>query len=386
MKMYKKSLFKKIAVLLFFILLIEILLPIMMNVNIVPVNYAATTVKKEKTITAAALKRGTDDDAKKVTITGKYYKIVSANAFNGFKNLEEVVIDGMEEIGDKAFYGATNLKKVTIKNTNKMKIGSSAFANCSNLKTVYLGNTTEIGGCAFKNCKLLSSALEYNDTKKLTKIGREAFYNTNLENIMLSESKIERIEALTFAYCHNVTTIKLPNTLKSIGEKAFYKLNSWRLSGPIMEVKIPSSVVKIEKNAFTNAYSLKFLIPTSVTSIGQGALSAKNSTIVCANASYASTFLSKAGIRYTIDQPKIYNTKVEGGYIKFLATSDTAKINQYYLATKSNGGGKILNRVVVSNKSDGINGKIKYPSKGTYYLVVVDTVGKPSVSKAIIVK
>lgn len=68
-----------------------------------------------------------------------------------------------------------------------------------------------------------------------------------------------------FNYCYDLTSVTIPNSVKSIGSWAFF------LSG-LTSVNIPNSVTSIGSNAFADCSGLSSIsIPNSVTSIGSGA-------------------------------------------------------------------------------------------------------------------
>lgn len=86
-------------------------------------NKTAAAVKSKSTITAATIPAT-------VKIDGKTYSIssVSKNTFKDCKKLKSVIIGAnVKSVGEAAFYGAKNLKKITIKSTKLTKIGKNAF-------------------------------------------------------------------------------------------------------------------------------------------------------------------------------------------------------------------------------------------------------------------
>ena len=127
------------------------------------------------------------------------------------------------------------------------------------------------------------------DGKKVTSIGRSAFYNRqNIVSITIPDS-VTRIGDVAFGYCkrltsialptgvtsignsafeccENLTSITIPNSVTSIGYKAFYDCTS------LTSVTIPDSVTSIGDYAFNTCTSLTSItIPNSVTSIGEDA-------------------------------------------------------------------------------------------------------------------
>jgi len=92
--------------------------------------------------------------------------------------IKEVMInDGVLSIGDRAFYGCSELTGVIIGNSVKI-IGSEAFRECSQLKAISIGSSVNtIGTSAFYNCYNLETII----CKSMHPPGGVgAFYNVSL--------------------------------------------------------------------------------------------------------------------------------------------------------------------------------------------------------------
>ena len=102
--------------------------------------------------------------------------------------------------------------------------------------------------------------------KKVTSIGRSAFYyHENIVSITIPDS-VTSIGDKAFAYCKNLTSIALPTGVTSIGNSAFECCEN------LTSITIPDSVTMIGGWAFHGCESLTAMtIPDSVTSIGIGA-------------------------------------------------------------------------------------------------------------------
>lgn len=111
-------------------------------------------------------------------LTGKRLRI-AANSFQGYSNLETVLLDDVTGIDSYAFEGCSSLKSV---------------------KFVYAAELTTIGKGAFKNCTSLS---EMEIPSNLTHIGDEAFQNTALGTITLGRGVTE-IGNNAFSGCRNL--------------------------------------------------------------------------------------------------------------------------------------------------------------------------------------
>ncbi len=154
------------------------------------------------------------------TITMKYNESGS-QAYSIPNSLKEVTVTG-DKVSDYAFYGL-NLKKVNL--TGEVKaIGPYMFAEMQALKSYEVpAGVTAIGKGAFKNCANLAK-VDFSKATALTAIGSEAFYGCGL-----------------LGYGKN-GGLKLPATLETLGEKAFYNCVS------LTEVDLSTTKVTLVNN------------------------------------------------------------------------------------------------------------------------------------------
>ena len=121
-----------------------------------------------------------------------------------------------------------------------------------------------IGDEAFDNHKTIA-VIELPNS--ITSIGYKAFYNSTLKEIVIPES-VTDIEEYAFGSCYKLTSVTIGDGVMSIGTYAFYDCSS------LTSITIPNSVTSIENNAFKKCSSLTSItIPNSVTNIGLGAFS-----------------------------------------------------------------------------------------------------------------
>jgi BspA type Leucine rich repeat region (6 copies) len=175
-------------------------------------------------------------------------------------------------IGDNAFYECYNLMSITIPNS-VTSIGGSAFGDCESLSSVTIGSgVTIIGGDAFYACYSLTSVTI---PKNVTFIGGYAFiYCTSLTNITVNVSNpvysslngvfFDKAQTVLIQFpLGRIGSYVIPNSVTSIGDGAF----NYCLS--LTSVTVPKSVTGIGAYAFSYCYNLpNITIPKNVTSIG----------------------------------------------------------------------------------------------------------------------
>ena len=163
--------------------------------------------------------------------------------YNDRKKIKRVVIkDGVTSIGDRAFYGCSNITSVTIPNS-VTSIGDYAFRDCSITSVTIPNSVTSIGNCAFEYCIGLTSITIPNSVKS---IGHRAFYYClGLTSVTIGNS-VTSIGESAFEYCNGLTSITIPNSVTSIGNFAFYCCDM------LASLTIGNSVKSIGAQAFNN--------------------------------------------------------------------------------------------------------------------------------------
>ena len=157
-------------------------------------------------------------------------------------------------------------------------IGNEAFYNCYELTSVEIPNSvTSIGDEAFYNCYKLTSVEIPNS---VTSIGDEAFsFCTGLTSVEIPNS-VTSIGDEAFSFCTGLTSVEIPNNVTSIGNNAFFNCNNlaeiivdsgnmyYTSKDGVLYNKDMSTII-----SFPGGKSGDFIIPNSVTSIGNGAFS-----------------------------------------------------------------------------------------------------------------
>ena len=149
-----------------------------------------------------------------------------------------------------------------------------AFSFCRSLSEIVIpSSVTSIGDRAFSSCE----SLKYiSIPKSVICLNGNPFAEWNGKLECLSPNYIyeddvlfnkDKSRIISFRN-QNVKSYVIPSSVTSIGDRAFYGCNS------LSEIVIPSSVTSISDRTFSNCDSLsKIVIPSSVTSIGGRAFS-----------------------------------------------------------------------------------------------------------------
>lgn len=196
---------------------------------------------------------------KELEIHGNAGMNMPEQCFYDVPNIESVVISGAVDVPRDMFGKCTELKKVTLKNGVR-SIGEDAFRDCSSLESVIFENTVleKISDGAFWGCSALSS-IALPDS--VTEIERNAFFETGLRNIQLSE-KLTLIGGGAFCNCKNLKQVQLPPQLKELGEGAFFNCEN------LAQIQLPSQLNKLGGDAFRDCTSLdKIDIPAGLKQI-----------------------------------------------------------------------------------------------------------------------
>ena len=171
--------------------------------------------------------------------------------------------DSVEHIPAHLCYNLNSITSVTIPNS-VTSIGYAAFGACDSLKTITIGrNVSNFGDHVFTNCSSLSTV--FWNAKKCTDLGSEPFKGGKIRTFVFGDS-VEYIPAMLCSFLDSITSITIPNSVTSIGERAFDCCSS------LKSITLPNSITSIGEQAFRQCESLTSItIPNSVTSIGDGA-------------------------------------------------------------------------------------------------------------------
>ena len=222
-------------------------------------------------------------------------RIICNHAFFWCSSLSNIVVpNSVISIGDRAFSCCSSLSSIVIPDS-VTDIGNDAFSHCSSLSNIVIPDSvTSIGDYAFSGCSSLSNIVI---PDSVISIGNGVFSGCLLlEYISIPKSVIclnknpfsdwkGVLECLSpnFIYEDDVLFNKdkskivsfrnqkiesyiIPDSVTSIGDYAFSGCSS------LSNIVIPDSVTDIGKCAFSHCSSLSnIVIPDSVTSIGNDA-------------------------------------------------------------------------------------------------------------------
>jgi hypothetical protein len=190
----------------------------------------------------------------------------------GLSNLQFIADSlTLEKYAFKYCLGLQSFKSTAIIDT----IPYHCFERCSGLSNLSLPNTISvIEEGAFYECWSLS---EFIGWKNLSKIGSQAFAFSSLSNVVLEGTNLT-VEKEAFYHCSDIRTIQINSGVKSIGDEAF---NQTLL---LESVQFKEGIESIGSNAFPSGISLlgnnatkgvlKF--PNSLKKIGDNAFFGSN--------------------------------------------------------------------------------------------------------------
>jgi len=223
--------------------------------------------------------------------------------FYGCTALTEVnIASTVTDIGNKAFYNCTSLTHVTLP-SGVTSIGSFAFYGCSGLTTVSIPESVaNIGSCAFQGCSGLARVIFHRDA---TSTSTNIFNNCPATLIIYGPAgstaeSIANSQHFTFIAIGRMATpdFTLPAAMTTVEAEAF-------AGAKMAVVYIPDGVTTLGSKAFAYCTNLtQIRIPASVTVIPADLLYNINKsqiTIFGAPDSAAETFASNAGIKFAIN-------------------------------------------------------------------------------------
>ena len=204
--------------------------------------------------------------------------MIGEEAFNGGLNLKKILLpNGITAIGKSAFGGCNNLESINIPN-KVTGLGAYAFAECYKLQSINIPeNVTLISDGCFADCQSLTNIQL---SQKTTKIGKEAFARCIALSTIEIPATVASIGGAAFAGCEKLSYIKVDPANKkylSTQEGVLYsKDRAYVLQYPAGKedeiYTVLPGVIRIGSYSFSGSKNLKkIIVPTSCTQIGYGA-------------------------------------------------------------------------------------------------------------------
>ena len=185
---------------------------------------------------------------------------IESYAFEDCSGLTSITIpDSVTSIGSGAFSGCSGLESITIP-----FVGSSIKTASDTYQYPFgyiFGTSSYTGG--------VSTRQYYYGSSTSSRTSSDYYIPASLKSVTVTGGNILYG---AFYGCYGLTSITIPDSIRSIGSSAFYDCSS------LTSVTIPDSVTSIGSSAFYDCSSLTSVtIPDSVTSIGSSAFSGCNS-------------------------------------------------------------------------------------------------------------
>lgn len=260
-----------------------------------------------------------------------FFNVMFINDEGNVLYVDFVGSEQVKYVGELAFYRSV-ISTLPISVENTTYIGDRAFY----MTTVYHGNNGTVNTTLTipKNLKYLGEYAFAGDVVTSSTSKEQFVFSTEFTAVTFAQSSIKHVGKGAFAYNHQlvnvnfgnleaisdsmfencawssknsfgqtttsgIKTITIPNTIKTIGRRAFMGDNL------LANVTLPSGLTEIADNAFNGTAITSIVLPDSVTRIGVGAfedsklksVTLPSATTVIANKAFADTPLTEVSYK-----------------------------------------------------------------------------------------
>ena len=225
-------------------------------------------------------------------------KAIPSSCFALCLKLENVHLpDALERIGEKAFFNDGELSALDLPES-LVRIDHEAFGNCYNIKSIHIGkNVKRISHSAFAGLSknLDSIAVDKGNLSYSDGDGCHVLIDSQRMDVLLGckhsrvPQNVKHIRDYAFAYCQGLTSIDLPESVVSIGKRAFLGCpdleevkapglisvgaEAFYRCGKLSKCELPESLIEIGASSFARTSLEEVIIPDSIFRIGQNAFS-----------------------------------------------------------------------------------------------------------------
>lgn len=210
-------------------------------------------------------------------------------------NLKSITMrEGIKSIGDRSFMNCEALEAIEFPDS-LVSIDKQAFQNCYKVKTIHFGkNFNSFGLMSFYNttpCAITEITVSPENQKYkaedgmlLSKDGKILYIGVIKEHIVIPDG-VEIIYENSFSSYNGIISVEFPNTLKTISDYAFAPNTT------LTTLVLPDGLKSIGINAFSGIQITSINIPDSVETIGASAISF-NSQLITATIGNGVTVLN----------------------------------------------------------------------------------------------
>lgn len=185
------------------------------------------------------------------------------------------VPNGVTDIGNMAFIGCLELKKIVIADS-VTAIGEDAFYGSGITSITIPSGVAILDGSAFADCESLTEILVAEDNAYFTAENGVLYNKDRSEIVRFPENHnatsfsipdgVEKIGAFAFGFCKKLTELEIPSGVTEVGEYAFVNCEG------LKTITLPTGVSTIGNYAFHDCIGItEFVMPSGATSIGNGA-------------------------------------------------------------------------------------------------------------------